>query len=434
MKKHINIISISLILFTHWCFAQSDVPTPAPKQQRLTYLTNATIHTGEGTILQNATIGFDNGIITFIAENPVFKTDETMGTVINCNGKHIYPGLIATNTKIGLDEIEAVRATNDYAETGAFNPNVRAIIAYNTDSRVTPTIRSNGVLYAQVSPQGGVISGTSAVVQLDAWNWEDARVTEDGIWLNWPSMYSRKGWWGEPQGYEQNKNYEKQVKQIKDYFIQAMAYSKAPSPKKQNLRFEAMRNVFAKKHRVYVSVNYIKEIQHILTWAEELGISIVLAGARDSYMIADKLAEKKIPVILDNPHSLPSYNEEDLDQPYKTPYLLQKAGVLFCISIPGGYWQQRNLSFNAGTAAAYGLSKEEALQSITLNAAKILGIDKQLGSLAVGKAATLIVSEGDVLDMRSSDVIYAFIDGRQIDLNNKQKELNKKYMERYGLK
>lgn len=153
-----------------------DVPSPAAPQDGKIYLTNATIHLGNGKVLQNATIGFDDGKIFFMEENPSIKTDATMGKVIDCTGKHIYPGIISTNTVIGLNEIEAVRATNDNAEVGAFNPNVRAIVSYNTDSRVTPTLRSNGVLYAQVAPQGGYVSGTSAVVQLDAWNWEDAAV------------------------------------------------------------------------------------------------------------------------------------------------------------------------------------------------------------------------------------------------------------------
>ena len=181
------VISIAAVTATQ---AQSDVPAPAAKQKQAIYLTHATVHVGNGKVMSNATVGFDNGVITFVEENPTFKTDETQGKVIDCTGKHIYPGIIAPSTKIGLDEIEAVRSTNDYAEVGSYNPNVRSIISYNTDSRVTPTVRSNGVLFAQTVPQGGVVSGTSALVQLNAWNWEDALVKEDGIWLNWPSMLS----------------------------------------------------------------------------------------------------------------------------------------------------------------------------------------------------------------------------------------------------
>lgn len=434
MKKITRtLIFIWSVMIGHCSFSQSDVPAPAPKQSQSVYLTHATVHVGDGKVLQNATIGFVDGKITFLEINPSFKTDETMGKVIDCTGKQIYPGIIAAYTKIGLDEIEAVRSTNDYAEVGSYNPDSRAIIAYNTDSRVTPTVRSNGVLYAQTVPQGGSISGTSAIVQLDAWNWEDALVKEDGIWMNWPSMVSRGGWWGEPEPPKVNKDYDKQVQSLKDYFKEAKSYAEAGAHDKTNLRFEAMKSLFDKTRNLYVNVDRVKEMQHVISFVEEVGVNVVIVGANDSYMIADELAQKKIPVILGRTHELPASTDDDIDQPFKTPFQLQKAGVSFCLSVPGGFWQVRNLMFNAGTAAAYGLSKEEALSSITLNAAKILGVDKQIGSLEKGKEASLIVSSGDVLDMKTSNIEYAFISGRQIDLNNKQKELNSKFSKKYGV-
>ena len=410
-----------------------DVPTPALAQQGKIYLTNATIHTGSGRVLQNATIGFENGKIIFLEENPSIKTDATMGKVIDCRGKQIYPGVISTNTYLGLSEIEAVRATNDANEVGLFNPNVKAIVSYNTDSRVTPTLRSNGVLYAQVAPQGGYVSGTSAVVQLDAWNWEDAAVkNEDGVFINWPSMFKVKGWWAEPQGYELNKDYDKQVNDLKDYLKDAKSYADAGAHEKTNLGFEAMKGLFDKSKSLYVNVNYVKEMQNVIAFAEELGVNIVLVGAKDSYMIADALAKKKIPVILSKCHDLPTYDDEDIQQPYKTPAVLQKAGVLYCISI-GAFWQERNLMFEAGTAATYGLTKEEALSAVTANPAKILKLDNQIGTLEKGKEASLLVTTGDLLDMKTSTIEQAYISGRQIDLNNKQKALNDKFSKKYGV-
>lgn len=421
-------VSISLI-----SSAQSEVPAPAPKQTQSVYLTHATIHMGNGKVLQNATIGFENGKISLVEENPSFKTDETMGKIIDCTGRHIYPGIIAANTKVGLDEIEAVRATNDFAEAGEINPDARAIIAYNTDSRVTPTVRSNGVLFAQSIPLGGSISGTSAVVQLDAWNWEDALVKEDGIWMSWPSMLSGGGWWAEPAAPKPNKDYDKQVNALKEYFEEARSYYEAGIHVKTNLRFEAMRGLFTGSKNLYINVDRVKEIQHAISFAEEFKLKPVIVGGSDSYLIADELAQKKIPVMLGKTHELPASADVDVDQPFKTPAQLQKAGVLFCITIPGGFWQERNLPFNAGTAAAYGLTKEEALASVTSNAARILGVEDRLGTLEKGKSASLIVSTGDVLDMKTSNIEYAFIDGRQIDLNNKQKELNLKFSKKYGL-
>lgn len=432
MNKYFSIALISIITFAN-AFAQSDVPAPAPKQSQSIYLTHATIHIGNGKVLQNATIGFENGKIIFLEENPVFKTDETMGMVIDCTGKHIYPGIIAANTKVGLDEIEAVRATNDYAEVGNYNPDARAIIAYNTDSRVTPTVRSNGILFAQSTPLYGTISGTSAVVQLDAWNWEDALVKEDGVWMNWPSLQSRGGWWAEPSAPTMNKDYEKQVNAMKDYFRDAKSYAESGSHDKSNLRFVAMEGLFARTKTLYINVDRVKEMQHAIAFAQEFGLRLVICGGEESWMIADELAKKSVAVILGKTHELPYGDDADIDQPFKTPVALQKAGVLFCLSVPGGFWQERNLPFNAGTAVAYGLSKEEALSAITLSTAKILGVEKQIGSLEKGKEASLIVSTGDVLDMKTSNIEYAFINGRQIDLNNKQKELNSKFSKKYGL-
>jgi len=155
-----QLLSIALLMPL---VALAQIPAPSPAQSSPVYIVNATIHCGDGKVLNRATVGFEKGKITFLEENAVFKTDETMGRVIDGSGKHVYPGLIALNTRMGLDEIESVRATNDYQEVGLFNPNARAIIAYNTDSRVTPTVRSNGILYAQLCPQGGHVSGTSAL-------------------------------------------------------------------------------------------------------------------------------------------------------------------------------------------------------------------------------------------------------------------------------
>jgi len=191
-----------------------------------------------------------------------------------------------------------------------------------------------------------------------------------------------------------------------------------------------MRRLFTDRENLYVHVDYVKEMIHAIGFAQDMGLNVVLVGAADSYMIADVLAQKKIPVILEKTHSLPSYDDEDVQQPYKTPAILQKAGVLFSLSI-GGFWQERNLMFEAGTASAYGLSKEEALAAITSNSAKILKLDDRIGTIERGKDASFIISDGDLLDMRTSNITLAFIEGRQIDLGNKQKDLYKKFSQKY---
>jgi imidazolonepropionase-like amidohydrolase len=413
-----------------WSMAQEDVPAPAPKQTEKLCLKGATVHVGNGTIIENAYLIFENGKISDVFTATNLKTDATLGKIIDVTGKHIYPGVISLNSILGLIEIEAARATDDIAEVGGSNADARTISSYNTDSRVTPTVRSNGVLYSQVVPQGGRISGTSAVVQLDAWNWEDAAVkAEDGIFITWPGMYRIKMGEVERAGFELNKEYDKNVQELKDNFNEARSYA-AGTHDKKNLRFEAMRKLFTEKQNLYIRVGYVKEMLHAINFAQEMGLNIVLVGAADSYMIADVLAAKKIPVILQKTHELPSYDDEDIQQPYKTPAILQQAGVLYALSI-GGFWQERNLMFEAGTACAYGLSKEQALAAITLNSAKILKLNSRIGSIEKGKDASLIISDGDLLDMRSSNISLAYIDGRQIDLDNKQKELYRKFSQKY---
>jgi imidazolonepropionase-like amidohydrolase len=269
------------------------------------------------------------------------------------------------------------------------------------------------------------------VVQLDAWNWEDAAYKTDiGIHLNWPVMTIRKGWWAEPEGSEANKKYLEAVKKIDEFFAQAKAYHTQPSAEK-NLKLEALRGVFSKTKKVFVHVSGAKEIMEVTAFKKTFNIDLVIVGGEESYQVADVLKENNIPVILSELHSLPGKPEDDIDLPYKLPLLLKQAGVEFCLSM-GGSWQQRNLPFVAGTAAAYGLTKEEALAAITSSAAKILGLEKITGTIEAGKDANIIVSEGDVLDMRSSIIIYAFIQGRQIELDNHQTQLYRKFTDKYN--
>ncbi len=396
-------------------------------------LKGGTVHTGDGKVIENAVLSFSNGIITLLETNPTFKTDETLGEIIDCKGKHIYPGLIALNTYLGLSEVESVRATNDHYETGTFNPNVRSIIAYNTDSKVLGTVSTNGILYAQIVPQGGSISGTSSAVKLNGWNWEDAaEKTDEGVWLSWPSMFTRKGWWGEPQGMEPNKDYDKQIAELKDFFREAASYHYTATHDKKNLRFEAMRGIFSKEKTLYVRASATKEMLHAIDFAKEFNLKMALVGAKESWRIADEIAKANIPVILHRLHELPVFEDDDIDQPFKTPAMLHKAGVQFALCMPG-FWQVRNLPFVAGTAAAYDLDKEVALSSITSAAAQILGLEKT-GTLAAGMKASLIVSEGDVLDMKTSVITHAFLEGKAIDLSNKQTELFEKYKQKLGIK
>lgn len=425
MKKNIFVFIAAIVLVSQ-VFAQK----PSVKQSKKIILKGATVHVGNGSVLNNANLVFDNGKIIELSTSAV---NESGAEVIDVKGKHIYPGLICVDSRLGLEEIEAVRATLDYAEVGELNPNIRSVIAYNTDSKIIPTVRSNGVLLALSVPEGGIIPGTSSVMKLDGWNWEDAAYKMDvATQLNWPSMRVRNAWWAPPAD-EQRKQSAENMAMIKRFFDEAKAYSQLDKPASTNLKFEAMKNIFNGSRKLFISASTAKEITSSILFAKSYGITPVILGAQEAYMVADFLKEHNVAVIYTNPHSLPNNEDDDIDMPYKTAKILKDKGIVYALSINGS-WQQRNLPFLAGTTAAYGLTKEEALQSITLNAAKILGIDKTTGSLEVGKDANIVVSEGDILDMRTSQITMAFIQGANIDLDNKQKELYRTYMEKYKLR
>lgn len=424
-----NIILLGLAMGLHSAYAQETI-SPAPAQRKPVYLTHATIHVGNGQVIENGTIAFSQGKITAVGNNVAAAGD---ATVIDLKGQHVYPGIIAPETSLGLVEFESVRATVDLREVGEINPSVRSIIAYNADSKVINTLRSNGILLAQVTPQGGIVSGASSVVQLDAWNWEDAAYkTDNALHFFMPRLIPAGSGSG-PATNDRTKAALEQVEKVRTFFREANAWLKEGKHSATNLKFESMRRLFNKEQKLFIHCDLVKEMLLAIDFAKEFNIDVAIVGGTDAWLIADILQKNNIPVVLTQPHSLPLMQDDDVDQPYKTAALLQKAGVLYCLSNEG-FWQQRNLGFEAGTAATYGLSKEQALSAVTLNAAKILGIDNIAGSLEPGKDANIAVSNGDMLDMKSSVITQAFIQGREINLDNKQKQLNAKYEQKYGLK
>ena len=432
---------------------------PSKPQTVTIALTNATIHVGNGDVIEDGTIIFSNGKIVSIGSTSV---DLAGAKIINCKGKHIYPGLITPETDLGLNEINSVRATQDGREVGEINANIRAAVAYNSDSKVIGTLRSNGILLANVVPEGGIISGSSSVMQLDAWNWEDAAYKLDnGIHFHVPNLSAARGGraaflaqlglGAAPQA-DPLKLAMDRVENVRKFFNDAKAYFANAHPEHVNVKFESVKGLFNEmeafpninwslvkkalrpQQTFFVHAETVKEIQVGLELAKEFGFKTVIIGGSDSWKITDYLKENNVGVILGETHSLPLTQDDDVDQPYKTPYLLQQAGVLFALSDTHAESRGMNLMFNAGTAAAYGLTKEQALSAITLNAAKILGVDEITGSLEKGKDANIIISNGDILDMKTSNVTQAFIQGREVSLDNKQKQLNERYKYKYGIK
>lgn len=428
MKKTFELFFLCCSLIS---LATAQRIVPAPAQQSPIVISGGTIHIGDGRVIENGAITFDKGKITYVGA--ASNAPSGNAAVIDAKGKQIYPGLIAPLTNLGLNEIELARSTNDYAETGNFNPGTRSLTTYNTDSKTIPTVRSNGVLIAQVAPQGGTISGTSSIMQLDAWNWEDAQYqADDGVHMNWPSFF-RFQFDNNVASVTPNDDYEKQVQDIRKYFSEAQGYKTGTTHADRNINFEALTGLFDQTKTLFIHTDYVREIMNAVQFAKDYKIKIVVAGGRDSYMCTELLKENNVAVILGNVHSLPGGEDVKVDVPYSTAAMLQKAGVMYCLSIYG-YWQQRNLPFMAGTTVAYGISKEDALKSITFNAAKILNIENKTGTLEAGKDANIIISTGDLLDMRTSNIENAFIQGRTISLDNSQKQMYEIYMKKYGLK
>jgi len=435
MKKIINTLA-AILLCTTLVQAQDDI-YPAKPYGGLLFIKNGTIHVGNGQVVEGGTVEVNNGKIVRVGKDIAIPADDVK--VFDVKGQHVYPGLILSSSNLGLVEVSSVRATSDVTEIGELNPNIRSAVAYNTDSKVINTLRTNGILLANIVPQGGVISGSSSIMQLDAWNWEDAIYEGDnGIHMNMPELYIRPNPFaaltGQPQsGADQIKKNLEQIENIKSFFRQAQAYA-TQSASNKNLKYEAVKGLFTKKQKLFVHCDIVKEMLVAIDFQKEFGFEVVIVGGSESFQIADLLRKYNIPVIVMQMHSLPTMSDDDVDLPYKLPALLQKAGVLFAINDEDGQHRGKNLPFNAGTAAAYGLTKEQALSAITLNAAKILGIGDRTGSLEPGKDANIVVSKGDILDMRSNDITLAVIQGRSIDLNNKHKQLYDRYMMKYGLK
>ncbi|MDG5491491.1 amidohydrolase family protein [Psychroserpens sp. SPM9] len=430
-----KLLNIKLILVALLCFSIGFAQqTPAAKQSKAIAITGATAHIGNGKVITNSLIIFQDGVLTQVLDGTTVKVDISKMTVIDAKGKHVYPGFIVPNSTLGLVEIGSVRATDDDSELGSWNPHIRSLIAYNAESKIVESMRPNGVLLGQITPRGGRISGTSSVVQFDAWNWEDAAIKEDdGIHMNWPNSFSRGRWWlGEDPGMKINKNYDEQVSEIADFFKATKTYM-AGDKSSKHLPYEATNGLFDGSKTLYINVDDEKGITDAVNFVNEHGVkSTVVVGGYEAHKVTDLLKKNNIAVLLQRIHSRPNQTDDDYDMPFKLAKLLTDKGIIVALETSGQMerMNSRNLPFYAGTTVAHGLTKEQALQLITLNPAKILGIDNDYGSLEVGKSATLFISEGDALDMRTNIITHAFIDGRELSLETHQTELWRRYSEK----
>lgn len=433
-NRIIYTISAVLILMLP---ALAQVPVPAPKQSGGIVLAGGIIHTGTGQVIENGAVAFIDGKIVAVGRSNQVTGEYPAFRKIDVSGKHIYPGLIMTGTSLGLSEIGGHDVANDTREFGNYNPGVRALVAYNTDSHVIPVVRSAGVLIAQVVPSGGVLSGTSSVVQLDAWTWDQAAYNPDeGIVLNWPSGGQGRGGAAALASAAAGPSaYETTIDELDKMFSDARIYADNRQGVRFNLNLDAMTGLFDGSKALYISASGARDIISAITFANKHGIKrqVLMNADEDAWIVRDFIKENGVAVIAGHVHSVPKYEHSDTRMTYRLPAMFVKEGILTGLSHRSTTYGF-NLPFLAGNTVAYGLTKEEALQLITLNNAKILGIDDRTGSIEKGKDANIVVSTGDILDMIGHNIELAFIQGREIDLDDKFKQLRDRFEEKYKQK
>ena len=403
---------------------------PGAKQSAPILLKGGTLHTATQGVLENSDLLMVDGKIAAIGSNLTAPAD---AKVIDVTGKHLYPGLIALANQLGLIEIEAVRATDDTNEVTDTNPDLRARIAYNADSEVIPTIRSNGFAYSMIYPDGSMLMGQSSLMQLDAWNYQDAVVADGtGLHVRWPNASTLGSRWNPKPADEVRKANAEQLAKLQQYFQAAKAYYDAEQAglnRGIDSRWHEMLAVFEGERPLFVHADDERQIRQAMLLAKEYNLKLIIVGGRDSWRLADELAAAKVAVIYTAPYGLPSRGDENYSRAFTVPKTLQDAGVNYALSLDG-YWDTRNLVFAAGQAISFGLTPEQALRSVTINAAQIAGVADKIGSIEVGKAASLVVSEGDIFDYLGHKVTHLWIDGREVDLNNRHKQLHDKYKQR----
>lgn len=423
---------LTIAIVTAPSASAAQVRMTVPPQSEPIALQGATIHTVTNGVIENGTIVFENGLITAVGANVTIPSG---ARVVDVSGKHIYPGLIDAYTTVGISEIGAVDMSNDVREVGDFNPNIRAELGVNAESRHIGTSRSAGVLTVMTTPEGGLISGMSSAMALEGWTWEEMSLEgAAALNVNWPDPNPRRRGFGGFGGFGQNRTnrptYAERVQQLKDFFAEARAYRDAVAAGEQirtDSRYQAMIPALSGDIPVIVAANGIAQMNDAITWAKAEGLRLVIRGGDDAVYVADRLAAERIPVILTSTMDAPGRDYEGYDAAYHRAAALYEAGVKFAISGGSGALYTDRLGYEAGVAVAFGLPEEEAVKAVTINAAELLGLDDRIGSLEPGKQATLLITTGTPIDM-TSDIEQAYIQGRELDMNDIQKFFFEKYM------
>jgi imidazolonepropionase-like amidohydrolase len=427
--------ALAVLLVCAAAAAAQDLTPKAPAQKGAIAIVGGTVHPVSGPPIKNGVVVFDRGIITQVGR---VETRELSGvdTILDAKGKHVYPGFIGAYTNLGLTEIGAVRATRDFDEVGDLTPEVRAAVAVNPDSTLIPVTRSNGVLTFATFPRGGAIPGRASLLRTDGWTWEDMAIRADaGLVVNWPRLRPAYLPWqeGRRTAEDREKRIRENLRRIEEAFARARGYVDAKAAGaglRTDIRWEAMRSVLEGKRPVFFLAQDYDAIVSAVDFAARYRLRAILVGGRDAWLCTDLLKRHDVGVIIRSIHRFPKRADSDYDETYRLPARLEVAGVRWCLASGEPASNERNLPYAAGRAAAYGLSREAALASITLYPARVLGIADRLGSLEVGKNATLIVTDGDPLEVATA-IEAAFVDGRRIDLSNKHTKLYSKYRAKY---
>ncbi|RTR34441.1 amidohydrolase family protein [Shewanella atlantica] len=415
-----------VVLSTFTVPTQAHDILPASAQTSAILFKNATIHTAVDGVKADSDLLIENGKIMAIGK--ALAAPEA--AIYDASGRHIYPGLIALDTSLGLVEVEMMRPSNDSREVGEINPQLEALTAFNPDSEIIPTVRVNGITHAQIVPQGDSLAGQSALVSLDSWTVEDAIVqTKAAFHLYWPRLKSLSSETKKRE--EQRKEYRQQVAKVTEAFTDGYRYylaHKSGAKTKLDMRWQSMLPLFRGEAQLFVHASTQKQIEEAAALAKHYQFKLVIVGGYDAWRLADLLNEIDAKVIYTRTLSLPMRKDEPIEMSFKIPALLNQAQIPFALGFSSD-WNSRNLPLAAGQTVAYGLSKEEALKSVTLDAAKILGVE-DMGAIAVGYKANLIISGGDILDPMVTKIEKVYIDGRDVDLNNRQQQLYQKYLKR----
>ena len=398
-------------------------------------LVGGTLHPVSGPDVASGTIVLRDGKIAAMGAGIQVPAG---AKVVDVKGRHVYPSLFPALTELGLVEISSVRATVDTTELGEINPQARADFAMNFDSELLPVARSAGILIAGVTPVGGIVSGSLAAMKLDGWTREDATLKAPAaIVVRWPDLAIDRSPAARLSVRLQEKRRDEALEKLKNVFAEARAYAKAKAAEGKagiprhddDPRLEALLPALDGSLPVIVLAQRVAQIRAALAWAREENVKLVLAGARDGWRVADEIAKANVPVIVEQPLELPTRQDEPYDANFASAGVMAKAGVRVAFTDGSTAYSARDLPHQAASAVAFGFPREKAVEAMTLEPARILGVAARVGSLEPGKDATLIVTDGDILDLRTS-VLAAYLDGRALDLTDKQKRLYERYKNR----